>query len=151
MPFGLHAYGCIYQAKCQKGSPSSNFKGVLSLLPCRESLGSIYVCAEKAAAGRSSCSPLLIHAPPPQLSTSSATFSKLGALIVYRQSIDKSEKEISHRYEPHVLSSPAQNKSFKKVAITRLGKWSNTQREGMRARFLEASAIYRILICPGNM
>lgn len=51
--------------------------------PCRGSLGSIYVCAEKKEAGKSRCSPLLTCAPPPQLSTSSALiFSQLGALTV---------------------------------------------------------------------
>lgn len=143
------------QQKIPEGSPCSNLK-LLHLLSCSGSSGSSSVYAEREAAGKSSCSLLLTCARPPQLSTSSTGFSKLGDFIVQRvQAAQK--KETPHWYELHALSSP-QHKSLKKIATMRLGcpalSWrgscSNPQRLGMRTHSSEVSAIYRILICKDN-
>lgn len=120
-------------------------------------LGQQLCYAEEKAAGKSSCSLLLTCARPPQLSTSSAVFSKLRDFIAQRQSTDRLENEISHCHELHALSSP-RNKSFKKRATMRLGhaflsragSCSNTQRVGMRACSSEVCPMYRILLCKDN-
>lgn len=147
------------QVKVADRSPGSNLKLVPSLLPRRGSWGGRYVSAEQKAAGKGSSSPLLPCAGPPQLSTSPAAFST------------PAEYRRLRKWNPTLLwttclkSTPQTNKqtktkSFHKAATMRLGYsfchgqetvWNNTQRVVMTARSSEVRAIYRVLICKGNI
>lgn len=109
---GPEAYGRVYPAKIPAGSPCSNLRFLLPPV-LQPLLGQRCVYAERKAAGKSSCSLLLTCARPPQLSTSSAIFCKLGDFIVQRV-------QTTFWYEPHALSSP-QHKSMKKIVTVKLG------------------------------